>query len=210
MFTKEQLIEQIREMGVVSTDTVVIHTSMRAIGEVDGRVTEDVAAAGSDALDLPCGDRSVGLQCLHLGRTIIIDAEQQDGGGGGPFGRNPSRGSLAPEDGVGAAIVRVRPTQHLRAAEVELDGVGVNDGRFRRGVLRDGVPVVVDARRRRRSSFPELIDAATVISAAGSFAIPAPGRVRVVARLGLGGFIARRTRPGGHQGHEEQCGGGAS
>ena len=36
MFTKEQLIEQIREMGVVSTDTVVIHTSMRAIGDVDG------------------------------------------------------------------------------------------------------------------------------------------------------------------------------
>ena len=36
MFTKEQLIEQIREMGVNSTDTVVIHTSMRAIGEVDG------------------------------------------------------------------------------------------------------------------------------------------------------------------------------
>ena len=46
MFTKEQLIEQIREMGVKSTDTVVIHTSMRAIGDVDGGADTVIDAFG--------------------------------------------------------------------------------------------------------------------------------------------------------------------
>ena len=36
MFTKEQLIQQIRAMGVQPDDTVLIHTSMKAIGEVEG------------------------------------------------------------------------------------------------------------------------------------------------------------------------------
>lgn len=36
MFTKDSLIQQIREMGIVPDDTVVIHTSMRAIGPVEG------------------------------------------------------------------------------------------------------------------------------------------------------------------------------
>ena len=36
MFSKEQLKEQIRQMGVQPDDTVLIHTSMKAIGEVDG------------------------------------------------------------------------------------------------------------------------------------------------------------------------------
>lgn len=36
MFTKEQLKEQIRQMGVQPDDTVLIHTSMKAIGEVEG------------------------------------------------------------------------------------------------------------------------------------------------------------------------------
>lgn len=36
MYTKEQLKAQLAGMGILSTDTVVIHTSMRAIGEVEG------------------------------------------------------------------------------------------------------------------------------------------------------------------------------
>ena len=36
MITKETLIADIRAMGIASTDTVMIHTSMRAIGGVDG------------------------------------------------------------------------------------------------------------------------------------------------------------------------------
>ena len=36
MFTKEELKEQMAQMGLVSTDTVVIHTSMKAIGDVEG------------------------------------------------------------------------------------------------------------------------------------------------------------------------------
>ena len=35
MFTKQELQRQIREMGIQPTDTVLIHTSMRAIGEVE-------------------------------------------------------------------------------------------------------------------------------------------------------------------------------
>ena len=35
MFTKEQLKEQMRQMGLKSTDTVLIHTSMKAVGEVE-------------------------------------------------------------------------------------------------------------------------------------------------------------------------------
>ena len=35
MYTEEQLIEQIRAMGILPTDTVVIHTSMKAIGDVE-------------------------------------------------------------------------------------------------------------------------------------------------------------------------------
>ena len=36
MYTKEQLKAQIRSMGILPTDTVLIHTSMRAIGQVEG------------------------------------------------------------------------------------------------------------------------------------------------------------------------------
>lgn len=36
MVTKEELKEQLLQMGLKSADTVVIHTSMRAIGEVEG------------------------------------------------------------------------------------------------------------------------------------------------------------------------------
>ncbi len=36
MFSKEQLTEQIVQMGILPTDTVLIHTSMKAIGEVEG------------------------------------------------------------------------------------------------------------------------------------------------------------------------------
>jgi aminoglycoside 3-N-acetyltransferase len=35
MFTKTDLIEQIKAMGILPTDTVLIHTSLRAIGEVE-------------------------------------------------------------------------------------------------------------------------------------------------------------------------------
>ncbi len=35
IFTKEQLKKQIAEMGILSSDTVLIHTSMRAVGEVE-------------------------------------------------------------------------------------------------------------------------------------------------------------------------------
>lgn len=36
MFTKDELKLQIKAMGIKSTDTVIIHTSMRKIGEVEG------------------------------------------------------------------------------------------------------------------------------------------------------------------------------
>ena len=36
MFTKEYLKDQLRQMGILPTDTVLIHTSMRAIGQVEG------------------------------------------------------------------------------------------------------------------------------------------------------------------------------
>lgn len=36
MYTKEELIEEIKQMGIQSTDTVLIHSSMKAIGEVEG------------------------------------------------------------------------------------------------------------------------------------------------------------------------------
>ena len=35
MFQKEELIEQIRAMGITPSDTVLIHTSMHAVGEVE-------------------------------------------------------------------------------------------------------------------------------------------------------------------------------
>lgn len=35
MYTRETLTQQIRNMGIAPTDTVLIHTSMRAIGEVE-------------------------------------------------------------------------------------------------------------------------------------------------------------------------------
>ena len=36
MYNKEYLINQIKEMGIEPTDTVVIHSSMKAIGDVEG------------------------------------------------------------------------------------------------------------------------------------------------------------------------------
>ena len=36
MFQKSDLTKQIKQMGILPTDTVLIHTSMRAIGEVEG------------------------------------------------------------------------------------------------------------------------------------------------------------------------------
>ena len=36
MYTTEQLKQQIKAMGILPTDTVVIHTSMKAIGDVEG------------------------------------------------------------------------------------------------------------------------------------------------------------------------------
>ena len=36
MYTKEQLKQQLKDLGILPTDTVVIHTSMKAIGEVEG------------------------------------------------------------------------------------------------------------------------------------------------------------------------------
>lgn len=35
MYTKDELKRQIQEMGILPTDTVLIHTSMRAVGEVE-------------------------------------------------------------------------------------------------------------------------------------------------------------------------------
>ena len=36
MFTKDQLKEQLKQMGILPTDTVLIHTSMKAVGDVEG------------------------------------------------------------------------------------------------------------------------------------------------------------------------------
>ena len=38
MFTKEYLKQQIKDMGITSEDTVVIHTSYKSIGEVEGGI----------------------------------------------------------------------------------------------------------------------------------------------------------------------------
>lgn len=37
MYTQEQLVKQIREMGIVSTDVITIHSSLKAIGPVENR-----------------------------------------------------------------------------------------------------------------------------------------------------------------------------
>ena len=56
MVTVEQLKEQIRAMGIESTDTVLIHTSMRAVGPVEG---------GADGvIDAFC-------QVLHKGLFLV-------------------------------------------------------------------------------------------------------------------------------------------
>ena len=36
IYSKEMLKEQIKAMGILPSDTVLIHTSMRAVGEVEG------------------------------------------------------------------------------------------------------------------------------------------------------------------------------
>ena len=36
MYTKEQLLQQIREMGIQPTDTLLVHSSMKSIGQVEG------------------------------------------------------------------------------------------------------------------------------------------------------------------------------
>ena len=36
MYKKEDLLEQLREMKIKPTDTVMMHSSMKAVGEVDG------------------------------------------------------------------------------------------------------------------------------------------------------------------------------
>ena len=36
MYSKKQLKQQLCDMGILPTDTVLIHTSMRAIGPVEG------------------------------------------------------------------------------------------------------------------------------------------------------------------------------
>lgn len=53
MFTKEDLKKQLEEMGICPTDTVLIHTSLKAVGEVEG---------GADAfIDAFCEYLSEGL-----------------------------------------------------------------------------------------------------------------------------------------------------
>lgn len=49
MMTKEQLIQQLVDMGITPADTVVIHSSMKAIGDVEGGA-ETVIQAFSDYL----------------------------------------------------------------------------------------------------------------------------------------------------------------
>ncbi|MBP3704101.1 MAG: AAC(3) family N-acetyltransferase, partial [Clostridia bacterium] len=36
MFTKEELKQQMKEMGIKPDDTVLIHTSLKAVGPVEG------------------------------------------------------------------------------------------------------------------------------------------------------------------------------
>ena len=37
MFTKEELKQQLKQMGILPTDTLMIHTSLRAVGPTEGR-----------------------------------------------------------------------------------------------------------------------------------------------------------------------------
>lgn len=37
MYTQEQLVKQLRDMGIVSTDVITIHSSLKAIGPVENR-----------------------------------------------------------------------------------------------------------------------------------------------------------------------------
>lgn len=36
MYSKQDLINHLRELGLRPTDTLLIHSSMKAVGEVDG------------------------------------------------------------------------------------------------------------------------------------------------------------------------------
>lgn len=44
MYTKEQLKEQLKAMGLVSSDALMVHSSMKSIGEVDGKADAVVDA----------------------------------------------------------------------------------------------------------------------------------------------------------------------
>ena len=65
MFTKEQLKAQLREIGLNSTDTVLIHTSMKAVGEVEN---------GADGLiDAFCEVLSDGLFLVPTHTWAIVN-----------------------------------------------------------------------------------------------------------------------------------------
>ena len=55
--TKETLKGQLREMGLRPTDTVLIHSSMKAIGEVEGGA-DAVLDAWMDCMTLPPRNRA--------------------------------------------------------------------------------------------------------------------------------------------------------
>ena len=70
MYSKECLKEQLRQMGILPTDTVLIHTSMRAIGQVEGGpdgVLDALCEYLTDGLLRVLNGRSVSGAYPHLG-----------------------------------------------------------------------------------------------------------------------------------------------
>lgn len=67
MYTKNDLKKQLKAMGILPTDTVVIHTSMKAIGAVEG---------GPDGfLDAFCEYLSEGLFLVPTHTWLVVTAE---------------------------------------------------------------------------------------------------------------------------------------
>lgn len=63
MYTKEMLKEQLHEMGLKPADAVMVHSSMKSIGEVEGRADTVLDALMEYFTD--------GLLMLQIGRAHV-------------------------------------------------------------------------------------------------------------------------------------------
>ena len=76
MFTKEELKQQLKQMGILPTDTLMIHTSLRAVGPTEGR--------GDGLIDAFLEYLTEGLLLIpthtwaSTGRTKVYDARSDE------------------------------------------------------------------------------------------------------------------------------------